>query len=328
MPSASGLPTEKWMGSMKVVIIGYFTEYSKQRIIPEFPPEWEIDIVTPEDALDSLAEADVVIPEHIRVDAAFLDRAPKLKLVQTGAGFDNVDIEECTRRGVWAANAAGVNAVAVAEHVLAFIMAWYKNIPYLDQFMKSRQDEKQLHYTGSELEGKTIGILGVGAIGRNVARYCNALNMRVIGHDIRPIQCEGVTSVDLDTLFRESDILTVHIFLNDQTRQMINSSVFDKMKEDAILINTSRGPVVHEEELIQALREKKIAGACLDVFTKEPLSLESSLRDLPNVLLTPHTAGMPDGLKFHKTRYQFFLSNVQRVLAGQTPLSALNQIKA
>jgi D-3-phosphoglycerate dehydrogenase len=311
---------------MKIVIIGYFTEYSKCYITPQFPKDWTIDITTPENTAVSLYDADVVIPEHIRVDDVFLDKAPNLKLVQTGAGYDNVDIEECARRGIWAANAAGVNAVAVAEHVLAFILAWFKNIPYLDEFMKNKKDETQLFYAGSELAGKTIGIFGVGAIGKTVARYCNALNMRVIGHKRRPVETEEkIEMVTKDALYRESDILTVHVPLNDQTRHMIDASVFKAMKDTAVLINTSRGPIVHEQELIEALNNKTIAGACLDVFDKEPLSLDSPLRDLKNVLLTPHTAGMPDGLKFHKARYRFFLENIRAVIGGKAPANALNR---
>jgi D-3-phosphoglycerate dehydrogenase len=312
---------------MKVVIIGHFTEYSKTRIAQEFPLDWKIDVVAPENAMNSLSDADVVIPEHIRVDKAFLDQAPRLKLVQTGAGFDNVDIDECTRHNVWAANAAGVNAVAVAEHVLAFIFSWYKNIPYLDNFMKNKEDENRLFYTGSELYGKTVGILGLGAIGRNVARYCNALNMRVIAHHRRPAETgEKIEMVDADALYRESDILTVHVYLNDQTRHMINAAVFKAMKNTALFINTSRGAIVQEADLIEALKNRTIAAACLDVFEKEPLSPDSELRNMRNVLLTPHTAGMPDGLKFHKARYRFFLENIQRVLSGEAPNSALNRI--
>jgi D-3-phosphoglycerate dehydrogenase len=311
---------------MKIVIIGYFTEYSRNCIIPQFPNDWMVDIVAPENAATSLYDADVVITEHIRVDSVFLNKAPNLKLVQTGAGYDNVDIEECTRRGIWAANAAGINAVAVAEHVLAFILAWFKNIPYLDEFIKNKGNETQLFYTGSELEGKTIGIFGVGAIGKNVAQYCNALNMRVIGHNRRPIETkEKIKMVTRDTLYRESDILTVHVPLNDQTHHLIDMSVFKAMKDTAVLINTSRGPIVHEQELIEALKNKTIAGACLDVFDKEPLSLNSPLRNLKNVLLTPHTAGMPDGLKFHKKRYRFFLDNIMAVIGGKAPVSALNK---
>jgi D-3-phosphoglycerate dehydrogenase len=327
--SRGGMSVGEMEKAVKVVIIGHFTEYSQKRIAQEFPSEWKIDIVAPENATHSLSDADIVIPEHIRVDKAFLDQAPHLKLVQTGAGFDNVDIDECTRRNVWAANAAGVNAVAVAEHVLAFILSWYKNIPYLDSFMKNREDEKRLLYTGSELAGKTIGILGLGAIGRNVAKYCNALDMRVIAHSrhIRPRETkEKIEMVDVDALYRESDIVTAHIPLTDQTRHMLNAAVFKAMKNTALLINTSRGSIVHERDLVEALKDGTIAAACLDVFEKEPLPVDSELRNMRNVLLTPHTAGMPDGLKFHKIRYRFFLKNIRRVLAGEAPDSALNTI--
>lgn len=311
---------------MKVVIIGYFTETSKKNVTGEFPKDWEICIVTPEEAEGYLSDADVVIPEHIQVNKEFLDKAPKLKLVQTGAGFDNVDIDECTKRGVWACNAAGVNAVAVAEHVMAFIFSWYKNTPYLDRFMKEHQDEKKLDYTGSELMGKTIGIIGLGAIGRNVAKYCNVMGMRVLGYDIRPVDVPNVEMVDLETIYTQSDIVTVHIFLNDQTRHMINRDVFAKMKKDAILINTARGPIVDEAQLVEALKNHDIGGACLDVFEKEPMTQDNPLRDLPNVILTPHTAGMPNGLKFHKTRYVFFLNNILKATSGQKPDSALNNL--
>ncbi|MCL2706154.1 MAG: NAD(P)-binding domain-containing protein [Spirochaetaceae bacterium] len=312
---------------MKIVIIGYFTDFSKKIISKEFPNDWKIDIVTPEEAHSSLEDADVVIPEHIKVDHDFLSKAKKLKFVQTGAGFDNVEIEACTKRGVWVSNAAGVNAVAVAEHVMAFIFSWYKNIHYLDNYMKTNEDEKKLSYKGSELSGKTIGIIGVGAIGQNVAKFCNTFGMKVLGYDLRKIDTtENIEFVDLETIYSKSDIITVHIFLNDKTKHMINNDIFKKMKKDAIIINTARGPIIDEKALISALKNNDIAGACLDVFEKEPLAIDSELRNLSNVILTPHTAGMPDGLKFHKKRYAFFLENIKKVISGKTPDSALNKI--
>ena len=312
---------------MKIVIIGYFTEFSKMIISKEFPNAWEINIATPEEAHLSTEDADVIIPEHIKVDSEFLSKAKKLKFVQTGAGFDNVDIEACTKRGVWVSNAAGVNAIAVAEHVMAFIFSWYKNIHYLDNYMKTKKDEKKLSYSGSELVGKTIGIIGVGAIGQNVAKYCNTFGMRVLGYDIRKIDtAENIEFVDLDSIYTKSDIITIHIFLNEKTKNMINGDVFKKMKKDAIIVNTARGPIIDEKALISALKNGDIGGACLDVFEKEPLAIESELRNFNNVILTPHTAGMPDGLKFHKRRYAFFLENIKKVIEGKIPDSALNKL--
>ncbi|MDR0646215.1 MAG: phosphoglycerate dehydrogenase [Elusimicrobiota bacterium] len=312
---------------MKVVIIGYFTEASKMIISNEFPEDWKIDIVAPEKSDLSLENADVVIPEHIRVDSEFLSKANKIKFVQTGAGFDNVDIEACTRKGIWVSNAAGVNAIAVAEHVMAFILSWYKNIPYLDNYMKEKKDEKKLSYGGSEIADKTIGIIGVGAVGQKVAKYCNAFGMKVLGYVRRKIDTvENIEFVDLDTLYMKSDIVTVHVSLNDKTRHMINSDAFKKMKKSAIIINTARGAIIDEKALIAALKNGDIAGAGLDVFEKEPLAIDSELREFDNVILTPHTAGMPDGLKFHKKRYAFFIENIKKVIAGKKPDSALNKI--
>jgi D-3-phosphoglycerate dehydrogenase len=300
-------------------------------IVNEFPRDWKIDIVTPEECGPSLKNADVVIPEHIKVDSEFLSRAEKVKFIQTGAGFDNVDIELCTEKGIWVSNAAGVNAAAVAEHVMAFILSWYKNILYLDQCMKGREDEKKLSYSGSELAGKTVGIIGVGAVGQKVAKYCSTFDMTVLGYARKKNNAaektEKIEFTDLDTLYMKSDIVTVHVSLNGQTRHMIGHDAFKKMKKEAIIINTARGPIIDEKALIAALKNGDIAGAGLDVFEEEPLALDSELRGLDNVILTPHTAGMPDGLKFHKKRYAFFIENIKKIIAKKEPDCAINRLR-
>ena len=312
---------------MKVVIIGDFTEGSKKRIRERFPADWSIAIVSAGEAEDEIADAEVIIPEHIRVDGPFLDRTGKLKLVQTGAGFDNVMIPECTKRGIYVANGAGVNTVAVAEHVLAFICCWFKNMIFLDGIMK--RGEYGVDYDGAEIEGKTLGIIGMGSIGKAVAHRALAFGMKVLGHDIRPVETEpGVEMTELAGLLKTADVVTLHTFLNEQTRHMIGRSELASMKRSAFLINTSRGPVVDEAALIEALEMNRIAGAGLDVFEKEPLAPDSPLRRMKNVILTPHTAGMPDGLKFHQKRYAFFLENITRVSEGKVPLNALNRISA
>jgi len=310
---------------MKVVIIGDFTEGSKKRIGERFPADWEIAIVSVGEADAELADAEVIIPEHIRVDGPFLERTKKLKLVQTGAGFDNVVIPECTKRGIYVASGAGVNTVAVAEHVLTFICCWFKEMIFLDGIMK--RGEYGVDYNGAEIEGKTLGIIGMGSIGKAVAHRALAFGMQVLGHDIRPVETEpGVDMTDLATLLETSDVITLHTFLNEQTRRMIGRTELASMKRSAFLINTSRGPIVDEAALVEALETKRIGGAGLDVFEKEPLPADSPLRKLKNVILTPHTAGMPDGLKFHQKRYAFFLENITRVSEGKVPLNALNRI--
>ena len=312
---------------MKIVIIGSFPCAAKEQIKNSFPKDWEVKFLLPyEEAAEELKDADVLIPEHIKINADLLEKAPRLRLIQTGAGYDNVNLEDCTKCGVQVCNAAGVNANAVAEHVMAFILCWYKNITYLDSFMKSHRDEGELQYKGAELSEKTIGIIGLGNVGKKVAAYCSAFHMNVLGYSHKPFDMAGVQQKDLDSIYRESDIVSIHIPLNESTRHMIDSHVFDKMKSDAVLINTSRGAVIHQEQLILALKQGKIGGACLDVYEDEPLSVDDPLRDLDHVILTPHTAGLPDGVKYHKKRYDFFVRNIKKVMNGELPECRLNQI--
>ncbi|QJW47056.1 phosphoglycerate dehydrogenase [bacterium BFN5] len=314
---------------MKVLIVGYFTETSKINITRHFPEEWNIVIVPPgKEMLHHIEDCQVLIPEHVKVGHSLLAIAKKLTLVQTGAGFDNVDISACTQRGIWAANAAGVNAQAVAEHVMALLLSYYKNIPFLNAFMKNKTAEKQLDYTGSELKGKTIGIIGFGAIGKKVADFCRVFDMNVLAYTRNAsVQSDSfVKMTDFDHLVSTSDIVSVHIPLTQQTKQLINKAIFKKMKKTALFINTARGGIVNERDLIDALKNRDISGACLDVFESEPLPTDSELRNLGNVILTPHTAGMPDGLKFHKKRYDFFVNNIKRVENGEEPESKLNQL--
>ena len=310
---------------MKVVIVGKFSDRTKHFILSKFPHDWKIAIVTSEELHREVNDAEVIIPEHQIIDGPLLDRAKYLKLVQTGAGYDNVMIDECTKRGIYVANAAGINALAVAEHVFAYIVCWYKNIIYLDGIMKRGQ--YGVDYAGSELSGKVIGIVGLGNIGREVACLANAFKMKVLGYHTRSIDTNlEIQFTDLETLLRLSDIITLHVSLNDKTRNMIGRKELELMKEDSFLINTSRGPVVDEAALIEALQSKKIGGAGLDVFETEPLPKDSPLRKLNNVILTPHTAGSPDGLKFHHKRFEFFVENIRRVSEHKPPINALNQI--
>lgn len=311
---------------MKIVITGEFPAAAKALIRASFPDDWDLCILLPEEAEGQLTDADVLIPEHLAVDAALLEKAPRLKLVQTGAGYDNVDLAACTRRGVQVCNAAGINADAVAEHVMAFILCWYKNLLYLDGFMKAGRPEAELLYAGAELSDKTVGLIGLGHVGRRVAARCRAFGMRVLGWSHRHCKLPGIELCDLDRLLRESDIVSLHIPLNADTRHTIDAAALRKMKPDALLVNTSRGGVVSEADLIEALRRGTIGGACLDVYEEEPLPAGHPLRSLDRVLLTPHTAGLPDGVKFHRKRYAFFVSNIYHVLRNEPPESRLNTL--
>lgn len=310
---------------MNVVIIGDYPPAVRDRILGAFPADWSVHIAPPAEAGPWLREAEALIPKHIPVGPALLDQAPGLRVIQTGVGYDNIDIPACTCRGIQVCSAAGVNADAVAEHVMAMLLCWYKNIAYLDAFMKERKDPSLLQYTGGELGGKTIGLIGLGAVARRVAGYCAAFGMRVLGYS-RRTAVPGVEAADLETLYAESDVVSLHVPLTAGTRGLIGEKALSRMRPGALLINTSRGAVIDEKALIGALRSRRIAGACLDVYEQEPLAMDSPLRDLPNVLLTPHTAGLPDGVRFHEKRYRFFADNLARVLNGETPENRLNEI--
>ena len=296
----------------------------REKILACFPGDWSVRIAAEDRLGDELARAEALIPEHLRADEALLDKAPRLRFIQTGAGYDNVDLAACSRRGIRVCSAAGVNAGAVAEHVMALLLSRYKNIPALDRGMKERREVGELRYAGGELAGKTVGIVGLGAVGSRVAALCGAFGMRVLGCSRSGRTPPGVEPRALDSLCRESDVISLHVPLTEETRDLVDAAFLARMKGGALLINSSRGGVVNEEDLVRALRDGRIGGACLDVFREEPLPADSPLRGLENVILTPHTAGYPDGPGFHRRRYAFFAENIARFLRGETPENLLN----
>ncbi len=310
---------------MNIVIVRKPSNETKSRIVGQFPNDWKLVFVSSRELETAIENADVLIPENEIVKLSLLDKAKSLKLIQTGAGYDNVPIDACTQKGVYVANAAGINAQAVAEHVFAFILSWYKNIVYFDSMIKG--GKYRVNYVGAELSRKVIGLVGIGNIGKEIARLAGAFKMEVLGYHYRQIETGSeIELVDMQRLLKSSDVVTLHVRLTNHTRHMIGQNEFELMKEDAFLINTSRGAVLDEAALIEALKNKKIGGAGLDVFEEEPLSDDSPLRKLKNVILTPHTAGEPDGLNFHSKRFKFFAENIRRVSYGKTPKNVLNQL--
>lgn len=309
---------------MHLLIIGDYPVATQARMRVVFPAEWQLTIAAPDACAPHLADAEAVIPEHVLVDDAFLAQAPRLRFVQVGAGYDNVDLAACSRRGVQVCNAAGLNADAVAEHVLALLLCHYKNICRLDRFMHAGGTSPLPDYRGGELAGRTLGLVGLGHIGRAVAARAQAFGLRVLGWSYRPIEISGVAPVSLSQLFAESDIASLHVPLKANTRHLIDDAALAQMKPGALLINTARGGLIDEAALVRALQSGTLGGACLDVFAEEPLPAESPLRQLDNVILTPHTAGYPDGPKFHAKRIAYFAANIQRWLAGDEPQGKLN----
>ena len=238
-----------------------------------------------------MSDAEVVI--NIRASSRFtrevFDRCPKLQLISIwGTGTDNVDLAAAKSRGVRVTNTPGVAAVAVAEHTLALIMALAKRLLEVDRDVR---DGRWPRGMAMQLRGKTLGVIGAGAIGHEVAKLGRAVGMKVIGWTFHP-HGEAVEWVSFEEVFRQSDVLSVHVRQSSETLGLICGEHFALMKPGAIFINTARGGIVKEADLIDALRTRRIAGAGLDVFETEPLRPGSPFYSLPNVVLTPHSAGI------------------------------------
>jgi D-3-phosphoglycerate dehydrogenase len=256
---------------------------------------WEVLRPTKETLDAELPTADaLVVRSATRVTAAVLERAPKLRVVgRAGVGVDNVDLDAATRRGVLVMNTPGGNAPSVAEHTLALLLSLARKIPALDSAMHAGRWEKSKGQ-GTELRGKTLGLLGLGRVGAEVARRARALEMRVLACD--PFLTEdaareaGVILVPLDQLLAESDFLSLHTALVPETERIINAANLAKTKRGAYIVNTARGELVDEGALADALRSGQLAGAGLDVFAVEPPK-DSPLLGLSNLIATPHVAG-------------------------------------
>jgi lactate dehydrogenase-like 2-hydroxyacid dehydrogenase len=230
------------------------------------------------------------------INAEFLNKAPDLKLVaRFGVGYDSVDVEECTRRGIMATHTPEVLSSGVADHTWAMILSYYKHISLAGSHTRKRWAKREGSVPfGWDTEGKTIGILGLGRIGLEVLKRSRGFPVKVIYHDVirkEKLETEyGVEYVGFDELLKRSDILTIHVDLNPSSRGILGPEEFDKMKPTSLVVNTSRGPVINESALIDALRDGKIGGAALDVFETEPTPLDNPLLSMPNVLVTPHIA--------------------------------------
>lgn len=248
--------------------------------------------------IERIAPAEVVL--NIRASSRFSDavmaECPRLRLISVwGTGTDHVDLAAAERRGIRVATTPGVSAVSIAEHTLALLLAVARRIPAADAGMRRGEWTRG---QSVELDGKTCGIVGLGAIGRRFARLAAGVGMRVVAWTLHPRPIEGVELVELDELYRVSDVISMHLRLSPLTENFIGAAQFALMKRGAILINTARGAIVNEDALLEALASNRIAGAGLDVFSREPLPSGHPLVKLPNTVLTPHCAGItPEALE-------------------------------
>jgi D-3-phosphoglycerate dehydrogenase len=245
-----------------------------------------------------LADADaLVVRSAVQADATLLESAPKLRIIgRAGVGVDNIDTDAATRRGIVVMNTPGANAIAVAELTIGLMISMARSIPRANATMHAGKWEKK-SLQGLELRGKTLGIVGLGRIGLEVARRAHAFGMNLIGYDpfIAPVIARenNVTLVPIDEIFKSSDYLTLHVGLTSQTEGLINATSLSIMKKGVRIINCARGELIVEEALAEAIKSGKVAGAALDVFHQEPLK-DSPFINLDNAYLSPHIAGSTD----------------------------------
>ncbi len=260
-------------------------------------PGWSV--LTPEQLSSglaaALADADaLIVRSAVQVDAGLLESAKKLRVIgRAGVGVDNIDLDAATRRGIAVMNTPGASAVAVAEHTFALMLALARSLARADATTRAGGWEKK-SLQGSELAGKTLGVVGLGRIGLEVARRARAFQMELVAHDpfiaVTVAREAGIKLASLDEVLAAADYLTLHLGLTPQSAGMINAAAIARMKPEARVINCARGELVDETALAEALRSGRLAGAALDVFAQEPPK-DSPLLGLANVLVTPHIAG-------------------------------------
>jgi len=291
-------------------------------IAPDTSEETAIELI--KDVTGLILRATTIINKRV------LSHAKNLKVIaRTGVGVDNVDIEEATKRGIYVCNFPGMNNLTVAEQTISMIMSLSKQTIHMHNSVKNGNWNERFSTNQIEVSGRTLGIIGMGQIGQMVANKCSVgLDMKILGYDpyvSGKLENKAIVFANsLEDLFKKSDFISIHVPNLPETEGMVNGELISLMKESAFLINTSRGMVVNEAELIEALENNKIRGAALDVFQKEPLDTNSPFHSLSNVVLSPHCAGSTweSNVRIASGAAQAVLD----VIEGRVPVSAYNKL--
>ncbi|OGR93094.1 MAG: phosphoglycerate dehydrogenase [Elusimicrobia bacterium RIFCSPLOWO2_01_FULL_59_12] len=246
-----------------------------------------------EDLKKAVVDVDaIIVRSETKITSDILAAGKKIKIVgRAGVGVDNIDVAAASRQGVLVVNVPGGNTISAAEHTVALLLSLSRNIPSANDSIKKGEWNRS-KFTGSELHGKTLGLIGLGRIGREVAKRCQSFGMRVLGYD--PFASEdyakacNITLEPLETLYKESDYLTVHVPLNETTKHMLNAKTILQLKPGVRIINCARGGIIDEKALAGAIESGHVKGAALDVFEEEPPAKDNPLLKLPQVIATPH----------------------------------------
>jgi glyoxylate reductase len=282
--------------------------------------------------LEKVKNVDALVPLlSDKIDAEVFNAAPKLKIVsQLAVGFDNIDVAEATKRGIYVTNTPEVLTDTTADFAWALLMAVARRVAEADRYVRGGQWKVAWHpamLSGRDVHGATIGVVGAGRIGYAVAKRAKGFDMKILFYDVDPARTEieknlGGKKVDLDTLLRESDFVTLHPPLMKETHHLINAEKLKLMKKTAYLINNSRGPVVDEKALYEALKKGQIAGAGLDVFEQEPASLDDPLLKLDNVVVAPHISSA--SLETRSKMSEMVADNLVAFFQGKKPANLVN----
>ena len=311
---------------MKILLTDYQTIHSGGDITPDVFKKYGdlvvYDNISRDELLKEIEDTDIVLLNKTVIDKEVFEKAKNLKYIGLFAtGFNNIDIETAKTRGIPVCNAGSYSTNAVAQQVIAYILMHYTKIDRYNVFVSSGKwinypIFSALQFTGDEVYGKTLGIVGYGSIGKAVKKAAEGLGMRVIVNT-RTLREDGETEfVDFDTLLKTSDIISLHCPLNEQSADMMNKEAFDKCKDGAFFVNTSRGGTVDEYALREALNSGKLSGAAVDVVKCEPMSADCPLYGAKNIIITPHTAWAP--LATRKRLLSIVTDNIDAFLEGKT----------
>lgn len=269
----------------------------------------------------------ILLGTWLRFTEELIDGARSLKVIsRTGVGVDSIDIEAATKRGIYVLNTPGANALTVAEHALALIVALSKYVVFLDQQVREDSFKARRLNLPVDLDGKTLGVVGFGAIGRQLAEKCRAaFNMEALVYDpfVAQLPDWARAAKTIEEVFEKADFVSLHMPLTDETKNMVNARILSLMKPTAFLVNTSRGEVIDEAALYECLKEKKIAGAGLDVFQKEPPDPGNKLFTLSNVILTPHSGALTKECTLRVTKCA--AQSIADFFQGKTPAHIFNK---
>jgi D-3-phosphoglycerate dehydrogenase len=280
------------MEKVKVLITEPFEKEGKEILIKEGFEIDEVGKVSPEELVNIIIPYDVLIVRSgTKVTKEVIEKGENLKIIgRAGVGLDNIDVESATLNGIIVMNAPEGNTISAAEHTIGLIFSLARNIPSANQTLKNGKWEKK-KFIGTELYGKTLGIIGLGRIGKRVASIAKGIGMKVIGYDPyvkeEEIRELGITMLNFEGVLKQADIITFHLPLKEETYHLISDKEFEMMKDGVMIVNCARGGIIDEEALVRYLKKGKIKGAALDVFEKEPIE-SSPLFEFENVIVTPH----------------------------------------